>query len=253
MDWAGISIEIMGFLFLVGVIAGTVDTLAGGGGLITVPALIVSGVPPLAALGTNKLQGCMGTATATIMMVRKKKVNLRQIRPLIIAAFMGSVIGSVAVQFIDASTLSFIIPVVLMIIMVYFIISPKPKPHHTVSENTYQTTVVPGIGFYDGMFGPGTGSFFALAGVAGKGLNLIDATAKAKPLNFATNIASFIVFLIAGQMVWTVGLLMMAGQAIGAWIGSHLLVHIKPIVIRVLVVVMCSGMLIRYGLSMGWF
>lgn len=255
MDIASFSIEILSLLFVVAVIAGCLDTLAGGGGLISLPALILAGVPPLAALGTNKLQGSMGTATATFMMIKKGRITWHEIKPLMVFAFIGSAMGTLALQWIDASTLSFIIPIVLLFIALYFLISLTPKNTDGIaklSEQQYKTSVVPAIGFYDGMFGPGTGSFFALAGVLGRGHDLISSTARAKPLNFATNFASLIVFIAAGHVVWTAGLLMMVGQVIGAWLGSHFLYKINPAYLRWIVVLMCTGMLVRYGYSMGW-
>ncbi|WP_308365509.1 MULTISPECIES: TSUP family transporter [unclassified Microbulbifer] len=121
MEVISYSVELLSFLFIVAVVAGFLDTLAGGGGLIAIPALMMSGVPPLAALGTNKLQGSMGTATSTFMLVRKKKINLKENRPLIFSAFAGAVAGTVAVQFINASILSFVIPAVLGFIAIYFL------------------------------------------------------------------------------------------------------------------------------------
>ncbi|PVZ63888.1 TSUP family transporter [Pelagibaculum spongiae] len=258
MDVLGFSVELLVFLFSVSVVAGCIDTLAGGGGLISLPALIVSGVPPLAALGTNKLQGSMGTATATFMMLKKKQVRWQDVRLLMLAAFIGSTAGTIAVQFINTDALNFIIPLVLLLIAIYFICSPSLGKKNNVAKlqkvasKSYRRFVVPIIGGYDGMFGPGTGSFFALAGVSLRGQGLIESTAIAKTLNFATNIASLIVFLIAGKVVWAAGLLMMVGQFIGAWVGSHFLVKINPQYLRVIVVVMCLGMLAKYGHSLGW-
>jgi uncharacterized membrane protein YfcA len=173
-----------------------------------------------------------------------------------LSAFIGSLLGTIAVQYIDTKTLNFMIPIVLLFIALYFLIAPQPqmagrKPR--ISNSIYQKTIVPLIGWYDGMFGPGTGSFFALTGVSLRGQDLIDATAVAKALNFATNIASLIVFLTAGKVVWLVGIVMMLGQFIGAWGGSVCLFRINPKYLRVLVVVMCLGMLGRYAFSMGWF
>jgi hypothetical protein len=102
------------------------------------------------------------------------------------------------------------------------------------------------------MFGPGTGSFFALAGVSCKGYDLIKSTAIAKSLNFSTNIASLIVFLFAGHIVWVIGLIMMLGQAIGAQAGAHFLFKINPAYLRGIIVMMCVGMLMKYSMSMGW-
>ena len=255
MEFANFSIELLSILFLVAVVAGLLDTLAGGGGLISLPALILSGVPPLAALGTNKLQGSTGTATATYMMIKNKKISWSSVKHLMLAAFIGAVFGTIAVQFINTDALTFVIPTVLLFIAIYFLISPKPpetlgKPK--LSNRKYKNIVIPIIGYYDGMFGPGTGSFFALSGVSCRGHDLITSTAIAKSLNFATNIASLIVFLIAGHVVWVVGIIMMLGQVIGAWIGSHCLFKINPTYLRVVVVLMCTGMLVKYADSMGW-
>jgi hypothetical protein len=243
------SLEILLFLFFAAAVAGFMDTLAGGGGLITVPALVVSGVPPLAALGTNKLQSSFGSGTASFLLFKRKKIHWQELRPMMIAAFIGSAIGTVIVQFIDAKLLGFIIPLVLVIIATYFITAPyfkleSAKP--TMSASLYQKTVLPIIGMYDGMFGPGTGSFLAVAGVSLRGLELIKATATAKPLNFATNIASLIVFIFAGQLVWVAGLTMIVGQILGAWVGSHYLFKVNPKVLRILIVTICLVMLGQY-------
>ncbi|WP_020413772.1 TSUP family transporter [Microbulbifer variabilis] len=255
MEFASFSIELLSILFFIAVIAGLLDTLAGGGGLITVPALILSGVPPLTALGTNKLQGSIGTATATYMMIKSSKISWSGIKSLMLPAFIGAAIGTIAVQFINTDILSYIIPVVLLFIAVYFLISPSLTQNNEepkLSSRKYKYGVIPLIGYYDGMFGPGTGSFFTLSGIACRGQDILTSTAMAKPLNFSTNLASLIIFLLAGHIAWIVGILMMIGQIIGAWIGSHCLFKINPTYLRGAVVLMCSGMLIKYAHSMGW-
>jgi uncharacterized membrane protein YfcA len=246
MDFA---VETLLFLFFAAAVAGFMDTLAGGGGLITIPALVVAGVPPLAALGTNKLQSSFGSGTASFLLFKRKKIHWYELRPLMIAAFIGSAIGTVIVQFIDAKVLGFIIPLVLVMIAVYFISAPylkldTAKPR--ISDEVYQKTVLPIIGVYDGMFGPGTGSFLAVSGVSLRGLELINATAIAKPLNFATNIASLIVFIFAGQIIWLAGFAMIAGQMLGAWMGSHYLFKVNPKILRILIVTLCLVMLGQY-------
>lgn len=256
MEIAGFTIELLLLLFLAAFVAGFLDTLAGGGGLITIPALIISGITPLSALGTNKLQGSMGTATATYVMLKTKKVSWDNVKHLMLSAFIGALMGTIAVQFVNTKVLNFVIPAVLLFIAIYFLFAPQPnngssKPR--ISNSIYQKTIVPFIGWYDGMFGPGTGSFFALSGVSLRGHGLIDATAVAKTLNFSTNIASLIIFLIAGKVVWLVGMVMMLGQFVGAWGGSQCLFRINPKYLRVIVVVMCLSMLGKYAFSMGWF
>lgn len=252
MDILLFSPEVLLLLLLVSLVAGCLDTLAGGGGLITLPALMLAGVPPLQALATNKLQGCMGTATATVMMLRHKRLTWAEARPAMLTAFMGAAVGSALVQRLDTSRLDLVIPAVLLVIAVYFLCSGKllEKVHPVrLSPVLFRRTVVPAIGIYDGMFGPGTGSFYSLAGVALQGQKLLQATAVAKTLNFATNLASLLVFLVGGHVVWQAGLVMMLGQLCGAWVGSHLLFRIPVLYLRVLIVLMCLGMLARWLLS----
>ena len=251
MDIANFSIEILTFLFFVGVVAGFLDTLVGGGGLLAVPALLLSGIPPIYVLGTNKFQGSMGTGIATFLLFRKKKLDWNSVKSLMFASFIGSILGGVIIQFVDTQFLSFVIPIVLVFIAIYFIISPKPKS--TVSNSKpnkkFELFAVPVVGFYDGMFGPGAGSFFAMTGVMLKKLEIIQATILAKPLNFASNIAGFIVFFSFGHIAFLIGLLMMMGQMIGAFFGTHYLLKANPLIIRLLIVIISISMLIKYMLS----
>ena len=255
MDFSFFSYDTMIILFAVAVFAGFIDTLAGGGGLITIPALILTGMPPLLALGTNKFQAFIGSGTASVMMLVKKKVTFVEVKYLMLMAFIGSVIGTICVQFIDVELLNFVIPLVLLLIGIYFIFMPKAadidaKPK--MNETTYKYTAVPFIGFYDGMFGPGTGSFLSLSAISLRGMELIKATAMAKTMNFATNLGSVCIFLVYGQVIFSVGILMMLGQAVGAYIASHFLVKINPLHLRIIVILMCFLMLVKYSFQMGW-
>ena len=248
MDIANFSLEILAFLFLIGVLAGFLDTLVGGGGLLAVPALLLSGIPPIYVLGTNKFQGSMGTGIATFLLFRKKKLDWQSVKNLMIASFIGSVIGGIIVQFVDTEILSFVIPIVLVIIAIYFIVSPKPRviSSSSNSDKRFESYAVPGVGFYDGMFGPGAGSFFVMTGVMLKKLEIIQATILAKPLNFASNIAGLMVFFIFGHIAFIVGLVMMLGQFIGSFVGTHYLLKANPKVIRILIVISSLAMLAKY-------
>jgi uncharacterized membrane protein YfcA len=250
MDIANFSIEILTFLFFVGVVAGFLDTLVGGGGLLAVPALLLSGIPPIYVLGTNKFQGSMGTGIATFLLFRKKKLDWNSVKSLMFASFIGSILGGVIIQFVDTQFLSFVIPIVLVFIAIYFIISPKPKSTvgNSKPNKKFELFAVPVVGFYDGMFGPGAGSFFAMTGVMLKKLEIIQATILAKPLNFASNIAGFIVFFSFGHIAFLIGLLMMIGQMIGAFFGTHYLLKANPLIIRFLIVIISISMLIKYML-----
>jgi len=252
MELVDLTFGLLVFLFCIALTAGFIDTLAGGGGLLTLPALILSGLPPLFALGTNKFQSSMGSGTATYMMLSKKRIVFSEIKFKMLTAFCGSLCGTILIQFINARVLSFVIPIILLVIAVYFLISPRPlveEGEEKISSAKYANLVIPSIGFYDGMFGPGTGSFFVLAGVALKGRGLVHSTAIAKSLNFATNIASLIIFLFAGKVIFLIGIIMMLGQGIGARIGSHFLFHINPNYLRYLIIIMCLGMLTKYAIN----
>ena len=252
MDIANFSIEILTFLFFVGVVAGFLDTLVGGGGLLAVPALLLSGIPPIYVLGTNKFQGSMGTGIATFLLFRKKKLDWNSVKSLMFASFIGSIVGGVIIQFVDTQFLSFVIPIVLVFIAIYFIVSPKPKSTvgNSKPNKKFELFAVPVVGFYDGMFGPGAGSFFAMTGVMLKKLEIIQATILAKPLNFASNIAGFIVFFSFGHIAFLIGILMMMGQMIGAFFGTHYLLKANPLIIRFLIVIISISMLIKYMLSL---
>ncbi len=253
-----LSPEILAMLFSAAMVAGFVDAIAGGGGLITIPVLLLAQVPPLHAIATNKLQGSCGSLTASLMVLRRRLVHWSEVRALFVSSLIGAAVGACAVQYVRAQTLDIVIPVVVVGIALYFLLAPNAgtiDSRPRLSRAAYRGVVVPGIGFYDGMFGPGTGSFFSLAGVALRGQNLIAATAHAKVLNFASNIASLAVFIAGGKVLWTAGAAMVAGQVIGAWGGSHAMVRGGTRLIRPMIVTVCVVMLGRYlwqkGL-LGW-
>ena len=240
------SLSLILTLLLLAVIAGYIDTLVGGGGLITIPALMAAGLPPLLALGTNKLQAIAGTGTASLTLMLRGQVSFADVKWLMLIAFIGSVIGTFVVQLFDTSVLNIIIPVVLLFIGVYFIFSPNKNAEQRpprLTKSTYAATAIPGIGFYDGMFGPGTGSFFAWSGVSLQGQTLVGSTIIAKTLNFSTNLGSLIVFIYLGQVVWLLGAIMMLGQVLGANLGARALIVADPNVLRYLVIIMCFTIL----------
>src|SRR5690606_12646719 len=148
-----------------------------------------------------------------------------------------------------------VVPIVLAAIAVYFIAMPK-RPDRDVEPRLglapYNGLVVPGIGFYDGAFGPGTGSFFTAAGVGLRGQRLVPASAQARMLNFDTNVASLVVFALGGKMVWLVGGVMAIGSVSGAYLGAFAVSKGGARLIRPIIVVMCLGMLVQYLWKQGW-
>jgi len=235
---------------LVAVVAGFIDTLAGGGGLLTVPALLLAGLPPLNALATNKVQGSMGTLTASLMLMRKGLLKPAGIRAALVLCLLGAGCGTALVQYLPASMLRYIIPLVLMLIAAYFLLVPaagRVEARPRLGTNLYQSAVLPLIAFYDGLIGPGTGSFFTLAGVALRGQTLLQATAHAKAFNFMSNLASVTVFALGGYVLWLTALSMMLGQMLGAFLATHVMVRSGGArLIRPAIVVMSLAMLLRW-------
>ena len=204
-----VSFAVAALLFAVAAIAGCVDTLAGGGGLIALPAMLMVGVPPATAIATNKLQGSGGTLTASLYFLRQGAIRLQPNRWAMLMTFIGSVVGGWLVLKLNATTLAQIIPFLLMGLGGYFALSPKlgaVDSQQRLSYSKFSAGVAPLLGFYDGFFGPGTGMFMALAFVSLCGYNLTKATAHTKLLNCTSNVAALLYFLLFGQIYWLVGL-----------------------------------------------
>lgn len=222
--------------FFAGFLAGFVDSIAGGGGIITVPVLLASGMPPHIALATNKLQSSFGSFTASLNYIKKGLVKLEDVYWGIFFTFIGASLGTYSILLMDAEILRKIIPVMLVTIFLYTLFTPKlgsQDRHHVLKPKLFYFIFGIAIGFYDGFFGPGTGSFWTIAIVMLLGLNLKSATAQTKVMNFTSNIVSLSVFIIGGQVLWVVGILMGIGQMLGAFIGSTLVVKKDVKFIRV--------------------
>lgn len=211
--------------FLAGFSGGFIDAIAGGGGLICVPTLLAMGIPPHAALATNKFQGSFGSFSAAFNFARKGFVDFNEIFIGIVFTFVGAVLGTIAVLFMDAKFLNYIIPVLLFAMLIYTIFSPKlgeSEVKAKMSSRAFYTLFGLLLGFYDGFFGPGTGSFWTFALASILGLYMKKAVAHTKVLNFVSNIVSLAVFIIGGQILWLVGILMAVGQILGGVLGSNL-------------------------------
>jgi uncharacterized membrane protein YfcA len=243
-----ITPEVLALLVLAAVAAGLVDAIAGGGGLIALPALLWAGIPPLQALATNKLQGSFGTATASFHYIRRGELRLRPMLVPVICTFAGSAAGTLAVQYLASAWLEQVVPLLLIGFALYFLFSPRigdRDARQRLPENLFGLSIGFGVGFYDGFFGPGTGTFFAAAFVLLLGYNMRRATAGTKLLNFTSNIASLLLFAWGGHVLWIVGLCMGLGQVLGAWIGSHLVIRHGTALIRPLLVIVSIAISIR--------
>jgi len=250
-----LSLWVLTLLALVGALAGFVDTLAGGGGMLTIPALSLAGLPTDAALATNKLQGSFGTLSATWFFVKRDQLQFRRLLPGIIACAIGAACGTLTVQFLPKDLLQKGLPLLLVAVALLFLFMPAlgTVVHQArLSFAGFVAAAALPIGFYDGFLGPGTGSFFMLALISLRGYTLQQATIEAKAYNATTNLVSLLVFLAGGKVVWTAGLAMAAGQLLGARLAAGLVISkgnrlIRPAVIT-MSLIMSAVLAYRY-----WF
>ena len=236
--------ETLAFLMAAALVAGCIDAMAGGGGLIALPALLAAGVPPVAAVATNKLQSSLRTFGACIAYAGAGHMDLKTYRWPVVAAFAGSIGGAWLVQRVDPTVLAGLMPALLIMLALYFTFSPK------VSEMDRRSRVgivvlsllIGVIGFYDGFFGPGAGAFYTTIFVALGGLGLVRATAQTKAANFASNIAGLMTMIVGGHVIWVAGLAMAVGSITGGQIGSHLAMRFGSKLIRPLLIIMSLGL-----------
>lgn len=233
--------QVLGILFFVALFAGFIDSIAGGGGLLTVPALLAVGIPPAQALATNKLQSVGGSFSASLYFIRRRAVNLHEQKLTLLLTLVGSVMGAVLVQHMRADVLRQLLPLLVIGIGCYFLLTPRLGEHdhpRRLGGLPFSLIAGGGVGFYDGFFGPGAGAFYALAYVALCGFNLAKSTAHAKVLNFTSNLGSLTLFIIGGKVLWSVGLVMLVGQVIGARLGAQMVLTrgqklIRPMIVTV--------------------
>ena len=241
MEQIDLTIQILVLLFATGMAAGFVDSIAGGGGLIALPVLLFTGLPPQTALGTLKLQGSFGTFSAAFNFIQKGQISFKEALPGIIFTFIGASAGSLLVQKLDPAIIKPLIPVLLLGVFIYMIFtrdlgSKEDKPKLAVLP--YYAMFGIGLGFYDGFFGPGTGSFWTFSMMTLIGYNMVKSVGYTKIMNFTSNIVALLWFILGGNVVYSIGLTMAAGQLIGARIGSNLAItngarFIRPIYLSV--------------------
>jgi uncharacterized membrane protein YfcA len=233
-------IELAPLLFGLALMAGLIDAIAGGGGLITVPLLLWVGLSPVEALATNKAQAVWGSFASTANFARQGAIDLRTATWTVVCTFVGAASGALLVQHLASDLLARLVPLLLIGFALYFLFSPRVSDidsHHRIGTTAFALLVGTTVGFYDGFFGPGTGTFFAMGYVALLGYGLRRATAHAKLLNFTSNLAALLFFLLGGHVIWTLALIMAAGQLVGGWLGAHLVLrHGAPLIRPVLVI-----------------
>jgi uncharacterized membrane protein YfcA len=245
-----LTIPIFFILLSGGFCAGFVDAIAGGGGLISLPLLLLVGFPPHLALGTNKLQGTFGTLSASINYLRKGTVAPIQCISGIVFTFLGAVVGAWLIQRSDPGFIRHLIPVLLLAVFFYTLFSKAlgATPRKALmGSGLFYLLFGTTLGFYDGVFGPGTGAFWTAALLVLLGHNMTQAAGTTRVMNFTSNIVALGVFMLGGNVVYTAGISMALGQIIGAGLGSHLAIRNGARFIRPIFLSMVFLTIIRLG------
>ena len=248
------SLTVLALLGLAALTAGFVDAVVGGGGLIQLPALLL-GLPnaaPVQVLATNKLSSVFGTTMASTTYYRRVRPDPRTFVPLMLAAFAGSAGGAVVASHLPSSVFQPIVLVALVLVGAWVVFRPSMGQVTELRFAGHHHTLVAigtglGVGFYDGALGPGTGSFFVISLVALLGYNFLEASAKARIANVATNLAALLVFLPQHAIVWHVGLVMAGCNLIGGWAGARVAVARGARFVRVFFIIVVSGFVVRIG------
>ncbi|MFQ6170303.1 TSUP family transporter [Oryzobacter sp. R7] len=248
------SVQVVALLGLAGFVAGWVDAVVGGGGLVQLPALLIGlpGATPAQVLATNKFGSVWGTATASLTYWRRVRPDLRTALPMAAVAYVGAVGGALIGLHIPKSLFNPIILVLLVAVGAYTLLKPSLGEATQLRWSGHRHTVAAMltgfvIGVYDGALGPGTGSFLVFALVGLMGYAFLEASAKAKIANLATNLGALTVFAPGGHVVWTVGIVMAAANLLGGWVGARTAVRLGSRFVRTVFVLIVGAFVIRIG------
>ncbi|HEU5484267.1 MAG TPA: TSUP family transporter [Microlunatus sp.] len=255
MDLAQLGLATVVALVLAAFVAGWVDAVVGGGGLIQLPALLIGlpdSTPPASILGTNKISSVWGTLTSSVLYAIKIKPDWRSIVPLVIGASVGSALGAQAARFLPREVFTPIVLVALVVVGVYTWRRPELgliTQRKRVGRTHYLITLGIGlaVGCYDGILGPGTGSFFVILLVGLLGWGFLDASAQAKIANLVTNLAAIAVFAAHGAILWQLGLLMGAANLVGGFLGARTAISKGNSFVRKVFLVVVAMLIVRLG------
>ena len=233
---------------LAALIAGFIDAIAGGGGLITLPVLALAGLDPASAIATNKLGSVCGSGSASFTFIRAGKLDLKTAWPYAVLSGTGAIIGSLLLPLVPVATAKVFLPFLLIGVALWFSFAPKMSDNDAKSRLTplvFLCTIVPLIGFYDGVFGPGTGSFFMAGFVFLQGFGVVRATGCSKLANFASNLASLVTLMLVGHVHYGIGIIMGVAQLIGARFGAKAAIAKGAKLVRPLLILTCSLMAVK--------
>ena len=215
------------FLVIMGFLAGVVDAVAGGGGLISLPALTFTGMPISMVLGTNKLQSSIGTSMAVFKYYKDGLINFKTVSRGLVMGFIGACLGAVTANYVSNDFMRYLVPVLMLGVFVFNLINPKLGVHEgrkRMGELTFFSIFGFMLGFYDAFFGPGVGNFWIMAIVFFLGYTFLNASGYAKVLNLKSNIFSLIIFLWFGKVNILIGLVMACGQFVGGYTGAKMVI-----------------------------
>lgn len=236
-------------LFFVALFAGFIDAIVGGGGLITLPALMAAGVPPHLSLATNKVQSTFGSLTATITYFKAR--SMPKLAWGVFFTALGAGFGAWAVLQVDQKHLKLIILGFCVLVFLYMALKPslgRQKSEPKLRDiRLFHIFVGFAIGFYDGFLGPGTGSFLIFACVMLLGYDLKNASINTKIFNFTSNVVALGVFLCLYEVLWAVGILMGVGQIVGAFLGSKLVLKTNGNFIKILFLIVVGATICKVG------
>ncbi len=235
-------------------LAGLVDAIVGGGGLVLVPALFATfpATAPATLLGTNKCAGIWGTSVAAMQFSRRVELGWSWLLPAALAALAGSFVGAWSLTQVDPTFLRKLLPVLLAAVLVYTLVNRRLGIEHAPSRTARETLAIGAViafvvGWYDGFFGPGTGSFFVFLFVRLLGFDFLHASASAKVLNVATNLAALILLASRGHVWWQVGLVLAACNVAGSLLGTRLALKHGAVLVRRVFVAVVSALILKTG------
>jgi uncharacterized protein len=249
-----LTLAVVAALVLAAMAAGFVDAVVGGGGLIQIPALLLGlpGASPVQILATNKLASICGTTVASATYYRRIRPDPRTFLPLMALAFVGSASGAAIAFLIPRSAFEPIVLVALVVVGAYVVFKPSLGERTVLRFRGHRHTLAAmltglAVGFYDGALGPGTGSFFVFTLVGLLGYDFLEASAKARLANWATNLAALCVFVPNGEVLWGIGLLMGAANLAGGYLGARTAVRRGSRFVRVFFIAVVSVFVVRIG------
>lgn len=250
-----VDLSTLAILALVAFIAGFIDAIAGGGGLLTIPALLTAGLPPHLALGTNKLSSTFGAAAASYTFYRRKLFDPSQWRNALIGTAVGALLGAAMAQWLPSAWLNQMLPVVVFACGLYLLFGKTPAAPLLADAPIAQGRQWPqslSLGFYDGVAGPGTGAFWTVSSLLLYPLDLVKASGVARSMNFVSNICALSVFIFSGQVAWLLGLCMGLALMIGAFLGARTAIKGGSKFIRPVFILVVLGLTVRLAWQ-HWF